>query len=174
MILAHHKKLNNTSTEQHPARQGFTKPYGFYLLYSLTRFSFTYLSSPSLFNCTYISWKFYSFRTYKQLSYEDRLRELGLFNLEKRRLQGDLTAAFQYLKGAYRKGGENIFSRASCDRTRKNGFKLREGRFRLDIRKTFFTMKGGETLEQVVQRGSGGPILETSKAVLDRALSSLV
>jgi len=53
-------------------------------------------------------------------SYEERLRELGLFSLEKRRLQGDLTAAFQYLKGAYRKDRENIFSRACCNRTRSN------------------------------------------------------
>ena len=79
-------------------------------------------------------------RVLQHLSYKERLRELALFSLEKRRLWEDLTAAFQYLKGAYRKDGDNNFSKA-CDRTRSNGFKLREGRFRLDIRKKFFTMR---------------------------------
>ncbi|GAB0187230.1 hypothetical protein GRJ2_001188300 [Grus japonensis] len=69
-------------------------------------------------------------RGLEHLSYEDRLRELGLFSLEKTRLQGELTAAFQYLKGAYRKAGEGLFTRAWSDRTRGNGLKLKEGRFR--------------------------------------------
>ncbi|GAB0181754.1 mitochondrial enolase superfamily member 1 [Grus japonensis] len=63
----------------------------------------------------------------EHLSYEDRLRESGLFSLEKRRFWGDLIAAYQYLKWAYRKAGEGRFMRECSDRTRGNGFKLKEG-----------------------------------------------
>ncbi|KAK4821554.1 hypothetical protein QYF61_022214 [Mycteria americana] len=52
-------------------------------------------------------------RGMEHLSYEEIPRELGLFSLEKRRLQGDLIVAFQYLKGAYKKDGDKLFSRLS-------------------------------------------------------------
>ena len=100
----------------------------------------------------------------KHLHYEDRPRELGLFSLEKRKVQRDLIAVSQYIKSSYKEEGDRLFSRVCCDGTRGNGFKLKQEGFRLDIGNKFFTIrvffysKSGEALEQVAQRGDGCPV----------------
>ena len=110
----------------------------------------------------------------EHLPYEDRLRELRLFSPEKRRLRGDLIAAFQYLKRAYRKVGEGLSVRAGSDRMRENAFKLKEGRVRLDIRKKFFSVRVMRHWNWLPSEVVNAPSLEAFKAKLDGALSSLL
>jgi len=77
-------------------------------------------------------------------------------------------------EGAYRKDEGNIVSRAYCNRTRSNGFKLREGRFRLDIKKKFFTIRVVKHWHRLLREIVEASCLETFKARLDSTLSNLV
>jgi len=113
-------------------------------------------------------------RGLEHLSYDERLRELGLFVLEKRGLRGHLIAAFQYLNGACRKEGDKLFSRVCCNRTRSNGFKLREGRFKLNIRKKYFTVRVVKPWHRLPIEVVDVSSLETFKVKLDGALSNLI
>lgn len=78
----------------------------------------------------------------EDLCYGEGLRQLGLFSMEKRRFWRYHIAAWQSLKMACKNAAEGLFSRASCDRPRNNGFKLKEHQFKLDIRKTFYSVGG--------------------------------
>ncbi|KAJ7404801.1 hypothetical protein WISP_143576 [Willisornis vidua] len=110
----------------------------------------------------------------KNTSYEERLRELVLFNLEKRKHQGDFLGNFQYVKVAYKKAGEGLFREACSDRRRGNGSKLKGDTFRLDIRKTFFTMMVETHWNMLPREAVDAPSLEVFKARFDVALSNLI
>ena len=97
-----------------------------------------------------------------------------MFNLEKRRLWGDLIAACQYLKGAYRKAGEGLSTRACSETTRGNGFTLKEGRFELVTRKKLFTVRVVRHWNRLPREVVDAPSLEVFKARLEGALSNLL
>ena len=113
-------------------------------------------------------------RGLEHLPCEDRLRELGLFSLEKRRLREGLIAAFQYFKGACRKDGEGQFIREYSGRMRGSSFKLKEGRFRLDIRKKLFPVRVVRHWNSLPREVVDAPSLEVFKVRLDGALSNLI
>jgi len=82
--------------------------------------------------------------------------------------------ACQYLQGSYRKERDRFCSSGSCDRIKGNGFKLKESRFRLNIRKKSFAVRVVRHWKRLPRGMTYAPYLETFKSRLDRALGNLI
>lgn len=104
----------------------------------------------------------------------ERLWDLDSFSLKERRLQGVLLVIFQYLKEAYEQLGDQLFKREKSERTRRNGFKLKEGRLKLNMRRKFFTQKVVTYWNQLPRVVVGAQSLAVVKSRLDGAMSSLI
>ncbi|KAK4829800.1 hypothetical protein QYF61_006637 [Mycteria americana] len=75
-------------------------------------------------------------------SQKKRLKELGVFSLEKRRPKEDLTTVSCQLTEGYREDGDSLFSEGPTEKTTGNRLKLQQGKFWLDIKKNFILLRG--------------------------------
>ena len=89
--------------------------------------------------------------------YEERLRDLNLFSIQKRRLRGNLVASYKLVRGDQQALGKSLFPRALPGVTRNDGHKLAEGRFRLDIRRHYIIVRRAT---HMIRGQQAGPMSE--------------
>ena len=106
------------------------------------------------------------------LPYEKQLKELGLFSLGRRRPRGRPYCSLPISEGCLQR--EWGWSLLTGDRTRGNGLKLCQDKFRLDIRKHFFTERVVKHWSRLLKEVVESPSLDVFKNGLDVVLRDMI
>ncbi|XP_059831389.1 uncharacterized protein LOC132397106 [Hypanus sabinus] len=109
----------------------------------------------------------------ESMDYDQRLRELGLYSLEKRRMRGDMIEVYKILRGIDRVDSQRLFPRAPLLSTRGHGFKLSGGRFKGDIRGRFYTQRVVGAWNALPESVVEADTLVKLKRLLDRYMEEL-
>ena len=91
-----------------------------------------------------------------------------------KRLKGDAITLYNHMKEGCSKVGVSLFYEAASDRTRRNGLKLHQGKFRLDIRENFFSERAVRQLHKLPREVVETLSLEVFKSHVDVALRDVV
>jgi len=108
------------------------------------------------------------------MSYEEQLRTLCLSSLEKRRLRDDLIGLYSFLRRGSEEGRVDLLCLVPSDRTRGNGSKLPQRRFRLDIRKHFFMDRLVKHWNRLPREMVNAPRLSVFQRHLGNALNNML
>lgn len=106
--------------------------------------------------------------------YEEQMKLCGLFRLEKRTLSNDLIEAYSFLRRGRRRAGTDLFSLVTSERTQGSDTKTLTGRFRLDIKKRFFTKRVVGNWTRLLREEVMAQSLLEFKKHLDNALGNVV
>ncbi|CAM5166439.1 unnamed protein product [Eretmochelys imbricata] len=113
-------------------------------------------------------------RGMENLSYERRLKELGLFSLTKRRLRGDMIVLYKYIRGINTGEGEELFKLSTNVDTRTNRYKLAIGKFRLEIIRRFLTIRGVKFWNSLPRGAVEAKDISGFKTKLDKFMEGMV
>lgn len=106
--------------------------------------------------------------------YQARLSELDLFTLEKKRLKRDLIDVYKHLRGGCQEDRAGLFSVVPSNRMRGISHYLKHGRFQLNMRGHFFTVKVTDHWDRLPKEIVESPSVEILNNHLDAILHNML